>query len=179
MLADLDELEAMVAATLTFGRDAASEEPVSSIDLAELARTVLDEVADTRIEAADGLDYCGPEHLTVRVRPVSLKRALSNLVANAVKYGGSARVTLRPPEPGPRGGNLTLLVEDEGPGVPPHEIERVFQPFQRLETSRNRETGGTGLGLPIARNILRAHGGEVTLVNRAEGGARVTIILPA
>ncbi len=81
MLSDLDELESMVSATLAFGRDAASEEPVSSIDVAELARTVLDEAADARPDAAERLVYAGPDHLTVRVRPVSLKRALTNLVA--------------------------------------------------------------------------------------------------
>jgi two-component system OmpR family sensor kinase len=70
-------------------------------------------------------------------------------------------------------------VEDDGPGVPPDQLERVFDPFYRVEDSRNRETGGTGLGLPIARNIFRAHGGDVTLANRAGGGLRATVVLPA
>ncbi|HEX3347247.1 MAG TPA: ATP-binding protein, partial [Acetobacteraceae bacterium] len=166
MLGDLDELESMVAATLAFGRDVTSDEPVTSVDLTELARTVLDETADARPEFADRLTYDGPQHLTARVRPVSLKRALTNLVTNAVKYGGSARVRLAPTALG----TVTLVVEDDGPGIPAEEIERMFQPFQRLETSRNRETGGTGLGLPIARNILRAHGGDVVLVATPTGG---------
>ena len=72
-----------------------------------------------------------------------------------------------------------MEVEDDGPGIPPEEIDRVFEPFHRLETSRNRETGGVGLGLPIARNILRAHGGDVTLANKPRGGARATVLLPA
>lgn len=175
MLLDLDELESMVSATLAFGRDAASDEPVSSVDVAELARTVLDETADARPDAAEKLVYAGPDHLTVRVRPNSLKRALTNLVLNAVKYGGGARVSLELP----MSRTVTLLVEDEGPGIPPEDMDRMFQPFQRLETSRNRETGGTGLGLPIARNILRAHGGDVTLANRPAGGTRAVITLPA
>ncbi len=92
-----------------------------------------------------------------------------------MKYGGSARVSLAAPV----ARTVTLLVEDDGPGIPPEEISRVFQPFQRLETSRNRETGGTGLGLPIARNILLAHGGDVTLSNRPGGGMRAVVTLPA
>ena len=78
----------------------------------------------------------------------------------------------------PANGSVMLLVEDDGPGVPPGELERVFQPFHRIETSRNRETGGTGLGLPIARNILRAHGGDVVLSNRPLGGVRAAVSLP-
>jgi signal transduction histidine kinase len=70
------------------------------------------------------------------------------------------------------------LIEDDGPGMPPAELDRVFQPFHRAETSRNRETGGSGLGLPIARNILRAHGGDVQLTNRAGSGVRATVVLP-
>ena len=74
---------------------------------------------------------------------------------------------------------LTIEVEDDGPGIPPTELERVFEPFHRGEQSRNRETGGVGLGLPIARNILRAHGGDVTLANRPMGGAKAMAEIPA
>jgi signal transduction histidine kinase len=76
-------------------------------------------------------------------------------------------------------GIVMVHIDDEGPGIPLVDMERVFEPFHRLETSRNRETGGTGLGLPITRNILRAHGGDVTLSNRAGGGLRATMALPA
>jgi signal transduction histidine kinase len=174
ILADLEELEAMVSATLVFGRDARSGEPVSPLDVAELLRTVLDEAGDARPEATDRLSYDGPQHLTVQARPLSLKRALANLVSNAVTYGGGARVSLTPPTDG----MATIVVEDEGPGILPGELDRVFEPFHRGEPSRNRETGGVGLGLPIARNILRAHGGDVTLANRPSGGARATVTLP-
>jgi len=174
MLADLEELEAMVSATLAFGRDAKGTEPVAALDLAELLRTVLDEAADARPEAAERLHYEGPPHLTVRARPLSLKRALANLVSNAVTYGGGATVRLE----GPTGGIVTVLVEDDGPGIPPQELDRVFEPFHRGEPSRNRETGGVGLGLPIARNILRAHGGDVVLANRPMGGVRASATLP-
>ena len=75
-------------------------------------------------------------------------------------------------------GALTIEVEDDGPGIPPQELDRAFEPFHRGEPSRNRETGGVGLGLPIARNIFRAHGGDVTLANRPTGGLRATVTLP-
>lgn len=176
MLADLDELEAMVNATLAFGRDATASEPAGPVDLAALVNTVLTEAGDTRPELpAEALSYAGPDHLTITARPVALKRALTNLVANALNYGGTARVHLMPPEDG----QVALHVDDDGPGIPPDELERVFLPFQRLEPSRNRETGGMGLGLPITRNIARAHGGDVTLQNRSVGGLRATLTLPA
>jgi signal transduction histidine kinase len=104
-----------------------------------------------------------------------MKRALTNLVSNAVIYGASARVRLA----SVADGMLLIEVEDEGPGIPPGELDRVFEPFHRGEPSRNRETGGVGLGLPIARNIFRAHGGDVTLSNRPTGGAKAMVTLPA
>jgi signal transduction histidine kinase len=180
MLADLDEMEAMIGATLAFARDDAATEPSVPLDLAALCRTVLDEAADARPEVApERIAYAGPEHLTVQARPVALKRALANLVGNALSYGGAARVALEPPAQAGRGRVLRLTVEDDGPGIPPAELEAVFQPFRRLEGSRNRETGGAGLGLPIARNILRAHGGDVVLRNRAGGGLAAEVTLPA
>lgn len=177
MLADLDEMEAMIAATLAFARDDAAAEPAAPVDLAALCRTVLDEAADAHPDAVEHIAYAGPERLTVRARPVALKRAIANLVRNALAYGGSARIALSPPE----GGTVRLVVEDDGPGIPESELENVFAPFRRLETSRNRETGGTGLGLPIARNILRAHGGDVVLRNRRDGrgGLSALVTLPA
>jgi signal transduction histidine kinase len=180
VLADLEELEAMVSATLAFGRDARTGEAVSALDLAELLRTLLDEASDARPEAASRLEYEGPPHWTVRARPLGLKRALTNLVTNAVTYGGGARVRLVPPASvGAAGAMLRVEIEDDGPGIPPGELEQVFEPFHRGEPSRNRETGGVGLGLPIARNILRAHGGDVVLANRPTGGAKATVTLPA
>jgi signal transduction histidine kinase len=105
---------------------------------------------------------------------VALKRALGNLVSNAEIYGGSARVIMVPPTDG----TVQVTIEDDGPGIPPEEMDRVFEPFRRLEQSRNRETGGVGLGLPIARNMLRAHGGDVVLSNRPRGGLKVLVTLP-
>jgi signal transduction histidine kinase len=173
-MADLDELDAMVSATLVFGRDTADTEPAVPFDLVALLRTVLDDCADARPESAEALSFSGPAHLTVTGRILALKRSFANLVNNAVKYGDAARVTLTVGE-----GQAQVTVEDDGPGLPPDELERIFEPFYRVEDSRNRETGGTGLGLPIARNILRAHGGDVVLGNRAGGGARAVVTLPA
>ncbi|MFC7551813.1 ATP-binding protein [Pseudoroseomonas wenyumeiae] len=175
MLADLDEMEAMVNATLAFARDDSATEPSVALDLAALCRTVLDEAADARPELPpEAISYEGPDRLRIRGRPIALKRALANLVANALNYAGMARVVIDAPSHG----ILTLRVEDEGEGIPEESLEAVFQPFRRLEVSRNRETGGTGLGLPIARNILRAHGGDVVLRNRPEGGLAAVVTLP-
>lgn len=174
ILADLEELEAMVSATLAFGRDARTTEPVSPLDLAELLRTILDETGDAHPDILDKLRYEGPAHLTVRARSLALKRVLVNLVTNAVNYGGSALVRLS--SDGER--MVVVDIEDDGPGIPPGELDRVFEPFHRGEPSRSRETGGVGLGLPIARNIMRAHGGDVTISNRSSGGVKATVTLP-
>lgn len=174
MLADLDEMEKMIAATLAFARDDSAAEPSVALDLAALCRTVLDEASDAHPDLDEqAIAYAGPERLVVQARPVALKRAIANLVGNALAYGGAARLALRPGEP------IRLEIADDGPGIPPAELESVFQPFRRLEGSRNRETGGTGLGLPIARNILRAHGGDVVLRNRPGGGAVAQVTLPS
>jgi signal transduction histidine kinase len=176
ILCDLEEMEAMISATLAFARDDAAAEPSVPLDLAALCRTVLDEAADANPNLEEeAVAYEGPEHLTVSARPVALKRALANLVGNAIAYGNAARLALAQPAPG----QVRMVIEDDGPGVPAEHLEDVFQPFRRLETSRNRETGGTGLGLPIARNILRAHGGDVVLRNRSGGGLSALVTLPA
>ena len=174
ILADLEELEAMVSATLAFGRDARTTEPVTQLDLAELLRTILDETGDANPDLLDKLSYQGPAHLTVQARSLALKRVFVNLVTNAVKYGASAAVRLE----NPSNRIVVVDIEDDGPGIPQGELERVFEPFHRGEPSRNRETGGVGLGLPIARNIMRAHGGDVTITNRPSGGVKATVTLP-
>jgi signal transduction histidine kinase len=173
MLADLDEMESMVAATLAFGRDVATSEAVARVDLVSLLRTILDEAADGAPDFADKLAYDGPEHMPVLARPLSLKRAVMNLVANALKYGDAARVKLQRTVQ-----NVQIDIDDDGPGIPLADAEAVFEPFRRLETSRNNETGGNGLGLSIARNIVRAHGGDILLRNLPGGGLRASVTLP-
>jgi two-component system OmpR family sensor kinase len=105
--------------------------------------------------------------------PMALKRALTNLIENAVKYGGSTTVSLAAlPD------HLTVSIDDNGPGIPEAEMETVFNPFYRLEASRNRETGGFGLGLTVARSVIKGHGGDLVLENRSAGGLRATVTLP-
>jgi signal transduction histidine kinase len=165
----LDEMQAMADATLAFAREEGSGEETRSVDLAALIEGV---VQDHR-EVGRDVSYCGPERLVWRCRPGSLKRAIGNLVENAARYAGPARVTLSE-----GAGEAIIAVEDKGPGIPEDRLADVFEPFVRLETSRSRETGGVGLGLSIARSIVRAHGGELTLANRTEGGLTARISLP-
>jgi signal transduction histidine kinase len=169
-LADLDEMQALLEATLAFARDDATGEPVQRFDLAVLLQGCCDEWEDTGARTA----YAGPAHLVWSGRPMGLKRAFANLIGNAVRYGGSADVAL---DPGAEA--VVVTVDDRGPGLPEAELEKVFQPFYRLERSRSRETGGVGLGLAVVRTIVAGHGGDVRLDNRAEGGLRATVTLPA
>lgn len=179
VLADLDEMEAMVSATLAFGRDSASAEPIVSLDLRALLQTIMDEAAESVPDKADDLFYESPNvPVRIKARSVALKRALNNLILNALKYGGSAHVTLIPTtNPGEKDNVVKILIEDNGPGLPESELDRVFEPFVRIENSRNRETGGSGLGLSIARTILHGQGGNVRLENRPSGGLRVIVTL--
>lgn len=182
MLSDLDELEAMVAATLAFGRDASQREPMGQVNLTALLQTIADETTETcpLLEGKVTFSSETPDVL-VRARPVALKRALGNLVSNAVKYAGGARIVLLHPHRGEGDDadeyKVTILIEDEGPGLPTEDLERMFDPFVRAEQSRNRETGGTGLGLSISRNIIWGLGGDIRLGNRNPHGLRVTVTL--
>ncbi|MFW7269070.1 ATP-binding protein [Gluconacetobacter sp. Hr-1-5] len=178
-LADLDELEAMVSATLAFGRDTSRREPMGRLDLTALLQTILDEAAETHPDQAEAICFAEPPPaVTIEARPMALKRALNNLIQNAILYGGGARVTLEAPQPESEGERLvTVLIEDDGPGLPPEDLNRMFEPFVRAEVSRNRETGGTGLGLAIARNIIWGLGGDIRLGNRTPHGLRVTVTL--
>ena len=169
MLSDLDEMEAMIKATLAFARDDAANEPAESTDIAAMLKTVVADVAD----AGRQVTYEGPDSLTQRVRPMGLKRALTNLVNNALNYGEKAVVTLSSNEQ-----LTTICIDDDGPGIPDDVKEQVFTPFFRIEGSRSRDTGGTGLGMTIARNAVRSMGGDIELINRPEGGLRVKVTLP-
>ena len=169
MMNDLNEMEAMIAETLIFARDDAANEPASHIDVAAVVAAMCGEL---RFVGCD-VNYTGPDSYDFLTRPLAFKRAISNLIDNALKYGKIANVTLAP-----SAAELRIYVDDTGPGIPPHEMDRVFQPFVRLESSRSRETGGAGLGLTIARNAVRSMGGDVELTNRTEGGLRVTVVLP-
>jgi signal transduction histidine kinase len=165
---DLEQMDAMLASTLSFARDdAAQEEPVN-LDLAKLLHTLCDDLVDM----GETVDYSGPESHTVSCRPVALQRALTNVLSNAVSYGGCAHVSLVPDEAG-----CDIRVEDEGPGIPQDKLDTVFEPFVRLDPARNRSTGGSGLGLSIARSVMRSHGGDVSLANKPGGGLVVSLRL--
>jgi signal transduction histidine kinase len=169
MIADLKRLEQMIAATLDFARDASATEARCRIDLASLVESLCQELADLGEDAV----YRGPAYLEFTCRPVAVGRALRNIMENAVEYGGNAEATILD-----RGDAIEIAVRDHGPGIPDGEQERVFEPFYRLDRARSGSHDGAGLGLSIARNIARAHGGDVTLENRAEGGCLVTMRLP-
>jgi signal transduction histidine kinase len=167
--ADVDQMEAMVASTLSFVRDAATPRDRRKLEVASLVETVMDEAAltgaDAAVESADRVVVDGD--------PLALKRLVANLVDNALKYGASAHARVF------TDGEMAVIeVDDNGPGMPESEIERVFEPFRRLETSRSRETGGIGLGLAVVRAVARSHGGDVVLRNRPHGGLSARVTLP-
>jgi signal transduction histidine kinase len=169
MLADLTDMEAMIDSTLAYAREEASTETRANVDLVSLVESVCEDRPDVALAVDGGIDG----RLLYVCRPLAIRRCFANIVDNAVKYGRQARVRL-----GATDAEVCLTVDDDGPGIPVAAQERVFLPFERLDTSRSAELGGTGLGLSIARTIARAHGGEIALANRNDGGLRVTITLP-
>lgn len=166
MLADLDDMETMIHATLSFAREEANSEPRRDVDLVALLRSVCEDAPDVELTV-------GAESLPFDGQPVALRRGFCNLIDNAVKYGEHARIDLSADAD-----SIRVAVDDDGPGLPEEELERVFLPFYRVEQSRSRDTGGVGLGLAVARTVFRAHGGDVHLVNRPEGGLRASVVLP-
>jgi signal transduction histidine kinase len=169
MFGELETMNVMIDSTLAFARDATRQEPRKFVDLSVLVEDVCEDVADSGCTAL----YRGPRGIDVTCRPADVRRAITNLVDNAVKYGDSARVNIiREDE------RVVIVIDDDGPGIPLPEQERVFAPFYRLEPSRNPGNGGVGLGLSVARTIAREHGEEVTLANRDGGGLGVRVELP-
>ncbi|WP_374654451.1 ATP-binding protein [Dongia sp.] len=160
LLKDLDEMEAMIGSTLAFAREEGNPEPPQAIDLRALVKEAGEHQPRMRLCIA------GTGPWETRAQALALKRAIANLVDNAVKYGGEAIVSLSRGKDREGHPCFELRIDDRGPGIPPDEMERVFRPFYRLEASRNRDLGGTGLGLAIARSAIRAQGGEVELHNR-------------
>ncbi|MFG1375095.1 ATP-binding protein [Xanthobacter oligotrophicus] len=170
IVATIEELTGICEAALAFTSAEATSEATQAVDLHGLAG----EVAEAfHLAGADVHVMPGPA-LVYACRPVALKRALRNLVENAVRYGGGARLSVA----GHGTAAVQITVADDGPGLPPDRIEDAFLPFVRLEPSRSSETGGIGLGLAIARSIVKAHGGTLSLVNRPERGLSAEIRLP-
>ncbi|GJD73621.1 ATP-binding protein [Methylobacterium goesingense] len=168
MSSDLDDMQAMIDSTLAYLRGNADPEPRRNTNVA----SILMSIADAASDAGQDVGYVGPRRALATVRPVALRRALDNLVDNAVRYGSRARLSLQADVR-----RLLVVIEDDGPGIPPDKFAQAFEPFMRLETSRNRNTGGTGLGLTTARRIIEEEKGEIILVNRPEGGFQVRVSL--
>ncbi|MDB5797984.1 MAG: histidine kinase [Paucimonas sp.] len=169
LIEDLAATQAMVREGLALARSMDSSEPMQPVDLDSLLDSVCIDAADM----GQDVQLHGQSKMPVRGRPTELRRCLTNLVDNAVKYGGQARVEVQA-----RGGQAVIRILDAGPGIAPELQAQVFEPFYRIETSRSRETGGTGLGLTIARNIVEQHGGSIMLANREQGGLEVRLTLP-
>jgi signal transduction histidine kinase len=165
----LDEMESMVRGALALFRGLDDDEALAPVDINALLTTLQAEFTQmggkVTIEGAAARALFG--------KPQGLKRCLTNLIENAIKFGGSARVYVQD-----SGRAVVIRIEDDGPGIPAAELERVFEPFYRLESSRNRDSGGTGLGLSIARDIAQSHGGSLVLENRPQRGLQAILTLP-
>lgn len=166
---DVAEMQAMIEAALALFRDETSEESSTDFDMSELMRVVVDDLLDQERDAV----FEGDDHVVYHGRPLALKRGIANLAENACIYGGHATLGLEAAADA-----LILSIRDTGPGIPDEMLEKVFAPFVRVERSRNRQTGGVGLGLSSARSIVRAHGGDVILCNDPAGGLVARVSLP-
>jgi signal transduction histidine kinase len=166
---DVDEMQNMIDEALAFFRDDATAEETTCFDLPHVLLTIANDYADQGIE----IGYAGPAHAVYRGRPFALKRAFTNLIDNAAKYAKTPEIELYCEETA-----LVVAIRDRGPGIPPDAIDNVFRPYYRVDKSRNRTTGGVGLGLTVAQAIVQGHGGEIILKNRPEGGLEARIVLP-
>jgi signal transduction histidine kinase len=167
---DLREMENLVKEGVTYARTlhGTGEEP-RKIDLDALLESIVYDYVDAGAQVSMGRRAA----LAVTARPQALRRIVGNLVDNALKFGGTATIDVNAlPD-----GRVAISVLDSGPGIPAESVEAVFEPFYRLETSRNRHTGGTGLGLAIARQLARAMDATLSLANRPEGGLAATLTL--
>ena len=169
MTADIEQMEQMIADTLAFVRDATHQGERKKLELSSLVETVAHEMADTGLDVRSD----SPSPVVVYGDALALRRLVTNLLDNAVKFGACARARVYAED-----GAAVVEVDDDGPGVPDEQRETVFEPFHRGEPSRSRATGGAGLGLAVVRTIARAHGGEAELVNRPGGGLRARARLP-
>jgi signal transduction histidine kinase len=168
-VADLDEMSHMVNGAISLFRAMNHDEPERPVEVAPLLEELRAELA----EIGDTVAIDCPADLVIVAKPHALKRCLANLISNAVKYGERAQVVIEE-----MGSEILLRVLDDGPGIPSHALEQVFEPFFRLESSRNVDTGGAGLGLSIVRDIAQAHGGSVVLHNRVPHGLEAVLRLP-
>jgi two-component system osmolarity sensor histidine kinase EnvZ len=168
---DIAEMEHMLDEYLDFARGEGGEESQLT-DVADVVKDAAASAARAR-SAADRLSVTAEPGIVMSVRRHALKRCATNLIDNALKHGKHVGVALQR-----NGQHVDILVDDDGPGIPPGRREEAFRPFHRLDEGRNLQTGGSGLGLAIARDIARAHGGDLVLGDSAMGGLQAAIRLP-
>lgn len=168
LLSDVNDMEQMIEGYLSFARGQ-EEEAVENTDIEQLLHDV---IANARRQGAS-IEAKIPGDITLSVRPNGLKRCLTNIIENARRYADHMNITVFDSD-----SNLHIVVDDDGPGIPEQFRREVFLPFHRLDPSRNRETGGSGLGLSIARDVIHGHGGDIELGDSPMSGLRVSIRLP-
>lgn len=169
VLADIRDMEAIVSSTLTFASHQLNKEASETVDLAAL----LISICDTASDAGCTVAYNGPDHAPIVCQPVAIRRAFANLIDNGCKYASSVQVALEVTV-----ASVRVTVSDDGPGIPAEQVDAVLRPFVRLEASRNRDTGGSGLGLTITDEVIRAHSGTLTFGPVIPHGLKVTVTLP-
>jgi len=166
---EIREMERMIEVTLDFVENEIRPMIHEPIDLSMLVESVAEDFADV----GKDVEVIATEPATIVGDPMLLKRLFANLIENAIKYGQSASMKVEH-----RGSNAIITVSDDGKGMSEEELNRAFEPFYRGEPSRNRKTGGVGLGLSIVKSAADAHGGMVELSNKPAGGLTVTVVLP-
>jgi two-component system osmolarity sensor histidine kinase EnvZ len=172
MREDIAEMEHMLNEYLDFARGEGGEDSQAT-DLSDIVHDAAISAARVRGAGEDRLKVETEPDIVMSVRRQALKRCATNIIDNALKHGKHAEVTLVR-----NGRNVLIAVDDDGPGIPPERREEAFRPFHRLDEGRNLQQGGSGLGLAIARDIARAHGGDLTLDKSKLGGLRAAIRLP-
>jgi protein-histidine pros-kinase len=168
-ISDVREMNELIDSSLELFRGASSSEMSQPLDVLSLVQSLGDDL----VEQGHAVTVSGHADAVVNAQPTALRRVLSNLLSNALRYGDKADVSVLRDD-----GQVKIFIDDAGPGIPTQHMDAVFQPFYRMESSRNRGTGGTGLGLYIARDLVQRQGGTLALSNRSEGGLRAAITLP-
>jgi len=170
MRQDMDEMEHMIDEYLAFARGEAGE-PTQNVNI----RSLLEKAAEDSRRAGAEVEVIAPDDLNIALRPMAFRRALNNLAGNAASHGEKVRLSARDL---PSGG-VEIIIEDDGPGIPEDMHEEAFRPFSRLDPSRSQNRKGVGLGMAIARDVARGHGGDIILGRSDLGGLKASIRLPA
>lgn len=167
---EMDQLIASVLEMMQLNHETAAVP--QRVDLRALVQSLADDLAEQG-QAVTLQNAADTEPAVVPGQPAALNRVVANLLSNALRYGGSAEISVQV-----QADQVLVLIDDRGPGIPAAQLEAVFHPFYRVDTSRSKQTGGTGLGLYIARDLAHRHGGQLTLANRDGGGLRAELVLP-